>query len=177
MLLPAGLALAAPRRPSPKEKAVLDRLTVHELDESLFPELERAPGVYGIEPSLQRPGADPRIPAPKDARALLLVSYTLLLADVPRGSRWELIAEGPETGDKQRRSTWRMVPPPPEQDNSERLDPLPNPSPAPGALDRGVFWLDLSGPLREQRMRPGDTLTLRLAKSQAVLKLPAAPQR
>jgi hypothetical protein len=176
-LLPVVLASAAPRSLPSKENTMMDTLTLHELDESLFPELEREPGIYGIEPSLQRPGADPRIPAPKESRALLLVSYTLLMSQVPWGSRWELVAEGPESDSPRRRSTWRLVPPPPKEDNHRPLDPDPKLKPAPGALDRGVFWLDLSGPLREQRMRPGDTLTLRLAKSQAVLKLPAAPQR
>ena len=156
---------------------MFDRLTVQQLDESEFPELERQPGVYGVELGLQRPGADARIPAPKEARALLLVSYTLLAADIPWGSRWELVAEGLESDGKQRRHAWHLVPPPPKHENRRPLKPDTDPTPTPGALDRGVFWVDLSGPLREQRMRPGDTLTLRLAKAQAVLKLPAAPPR
>jgi hypothetical protein len=172
----AGIAVAAPRQPPPKEKAVIARLTVHELDDSLFPELEREPGVYGIEPSLQRPGADARIPAPKEARAVLLVSYTLLAADVPWGSRWQLEAEGVGADGKQRRGVWELVPPPPTRENKEPVPPDPRPAP-PGALDRGVFWVDLSAPLHAQLIRPGDTLTLRLAKAQAVLVLPAPPKR
>lgn len=156
---------------------MIARLTVHPLDEAQFPELEREPGVYGIEPSLQRPGVDTRIPAPKDARALLLVSYTLLSADIPWGSRWVLEAEGLEADGKTRRMVWELVPPPPKHENRKPLRPDTNPAPTPGALDRGVFWIDLTAPLHEQRMRPGDTLTLRLAKAQAVLTLPSAPKR
>jgi len=156
---------------------VFDRMTIHELDEADFPELEREPGVYGLEPFLLRPDTDSRIPAPKASQALLLVSFTLLSADVPWGSRWVLVAEGPEVDGKLRRNAWHLVPPPPKHENRQPLKPDTNPARTPGALDRGVFWIDLSAALREQKMRPGDTLTLRLAQAQAQLVLPLALRR
>ena len=156
---------------------MIAQLTVNELDPGEFPELEREPGVYGLELGLQRPGADSRIPAPKESRALLLVSFTLLSAQVPWGSAFELEALGVESDGKERRRVWRLVPPAPRHENRRPLRPDTDPTPTPGALDRGVFWVDLSRPLSEQDMRPGDTLTVRLAKAQASLSLPAAPRR
>lgn len=151
-------------------------LTVHELDPAQFPELDREPGIYGIELSLHRPGADTRLAAPKGARALLMVSFTLPSAQLPWGSRFELEALGLMPDGKERRRLWRLVPPAPRHDNHQPLDPDPDPPP-PGALDRGVFWVDLSQALREGDMRPGDTLTVRVAKAQASLKLPAGTPR
>lgn len=152
-------------------------LTVNELDQGEFPELDREPGVYGIDLALVRPGADPRIPAPKDARALLLVSFTLLAGPPAAESRFELEAMGLEQDGKERRHVWRLVPPPPRHENRRPFPPDTNPTPTPGALDRGLFWIDLSGPLAERTMRPGDTLTVRTAKAQATLALPSAPRR
>ena len=57
------------------------------------------------------------------------------------------------------------------------LRPDTNPAPAPAALDRGILWINLSAPLQERSLRPGDALTLRLAKARTVLTLPAAPKR
>lgn len=152
-------------------------LTVHVLDESQFPELERAPGVYGIEPALLQPGSDPRVPAPKGSLAVLRVSYTLLAADVPWGSRWQLEAVGLSPDGKERRVVWQLLPPPPKRDNRRPIRPDTDPTPTPGALDRGIFWVDLDQPLRQQQLRPGDQLVLRLAQAQAVIRLPAAPGR
>lgn len=149
------------------------QLTVHALDVALFPTLEREPGVYGIEPFLLKPGADTRIPAPKEALVLLLVSYTLLQADVPFGSRWVLGAVGTHDDGSERRASWHLAPPAPKHDNRRRATPDPDTSPTPGALDRGVFWVDLTTPLQQRAMRPGDKLSLQLAKARAELVLPA----
>jgi hypothetical protein len=189
LALPLAAAPAGPARPAsaaatsapaarpPKENPVTPQLTVHELDVQAYPELERAPGVYGIEPALLRPDADPRMAAPQDALLLLRVSFTLLQADVPWGSHWQLEATGLDADGKPRRQQWQLVPPPPKHENRRRLTPDRDTEPTPGALDRGVFWLDLSGPLRSKSLRPGDQLTLRLAKAQATLTMPAVPGR
>ena len=152
-------------------------LTVNELDQGEFPELDREPGVYGLELSLQRPGADPRIPAPVASRALLLVSFTLPAGPPGAPSQFELEALGIRSDGKERRRVWRLVPPAPRRENRRPFAPDTDPTPTPGALDRGVFWVDLSGPLGEREMRPGDTLTVRVANAQASLKLPSAPRR
>lgn len=152
-------------------------LIVNELDPGEFPEFDREPGVYGIDLALVRPGSDRRIPAPKDARALLLVSFTLLAGPPAPEGRFELEALGLEADGKERRQVWRLVSPPPKRENRRPFPPDTDSTPTPGALDRGLFWIDLSGPLAERSMRPGDTLTVRTSKAQASLALPSAPRR
>jgi hypothetical protein len=149
-------------------------LTRHELDVAQFPNLEREPGVYGIEPFLLRADADARIPAPKESPAVLLVSYALLLSAVAKGSTWQLQALGLGPDGKERQQAWLLATPPPKGDNRRRATPDTSAKPDPGAVDRGLFWVDLGPPLLAQALRPGDKLTLRLGAVEASITLPAA---
>ncbi|HNF59995.1 MAG TPA: hypothetical protein PLN89_10495, partial [Elusimicrobiota bacterium] len=63
-----------------------ESLAMHPLDEGLFPEREKEPGVYVIEASIVRPEADPRLALPAGCSAALLVSSTLLAEGVPPGA-------------------------------------------------------------------------------------------
>lgn len=153
-------------------------LTRHWLDVEQFPQFGREPGVYGIVPLLLRGDADPRVPAPKTSPAVLLVSHALLLSSVPKGSTWQLDAVGPGPDGKERRLTWLLAEPPRKGDNLRRATPDPNLRPAPGAVDRGVFWVDLGPPLRDAPgLRPGDRLTVRIGPATASINLPAAMPR
>lgn len=171
LLLTTG-ALARP--PRSKEKPVSPFLTLNPLDEERFPELEREPGVYGVETWLLRPGADARVPVPKESAAALLVSYTLLLRNAPFGTRWQMEAVGPGPDGKERRLAWELNPPPLPGDNIETITPDPNLRPDPGSVDRGVFWVDLGPLVKTQALRPGDQLTLRYGGASTKLALPAA---
>ncbi len=149
-------------------------LTMNPLDEGRFPELEREPGVYGVETWFLRPGADARVPVPKESTAGLLVSYTLLLKNAPFGSRWHMEAVGLGPDGKERRISWGLAPPAPTRDNIQAITPDPNLKADPGSVDRGVFWLDLGPLLKTQSLRPGDQLILRYGTAITTLTLPAA---
>lgn len=149
-------------------------LTLNPLDEERFPELEREPGVYGVETWLLRPGADARVPVPPQSAAALLVSYTLLLRNAPFGTRWHMEAVGPGPDGKERRLAWELAPPPLAGDNIETVTPDPNLRPDPGSVDRGVFWVDLGPLVKAQALRPGDQLKLRYGGASTTLALPAA---
>ncbi len=152
-------------------------LYFHEVDDTLFPELERAPGVYAIEAALLKPGADRRIPVPETSAAALLVSYTLLAAEVPAGSVWQMEVAGTNPDGKQRKAVWALLAPPPKGDNVRRVErPLPAKLPE-GTVYRAVFWVDLSSPLREKMLQPGDTLTLRYGRAAASIALTPPGQR
>ncbi len=151
-------------------------LYLHEVDDALFPELERAPGAYAIEAVLVKPGADPRIPIPEESAAALMVSYTLLAADVPAGSGWQLEIAGMHADGKPRNSVLALMTPPPKRDNVRRVERMPAKLPE-GTIYRAVFWVDLGPLLRDKTMLPGDTLTLRYGNASARIVLPVAGSR
>ena len=145
------------------------------LDLAAFAELEREPGRYLIEAWLKRPDSDKRIPAPPTSPAVLLVSYTLLASEVPPKSAWMLQVQGVGDDGKPRALDIHLLMPPPPGDNMVSARG-PGGPPSPGALYRGVFWLDLAGPLKSRLLRPGDQLTLRYGTAATALSLPAAPR-
>lgn len=165
-----GLALPAAQA---KENRMQTYLYLHEVDDALFPELERAPGVYAIEATLVKQGADPRIPAPKDSTVALMVSYTLLAAEVAEGSAWHLEIAGLHADGKPRNSVLVLKTPPPKQDKPSRVERSPLKLPE-GTIYRAVFWVDLSTILRDKMLLPGDTLTLRYGNATARMVLPAS---
>lgn len=182
-LLTVALVLVAATGPSlakppSKEKSVtaapLPSLTMHLLAFNAFPELQRDPGVFGVQASLLRPGADARVPAPKDTPAVLLVGYTLLASTVPLGTVYRLEATGPGPDGKPRHLQWALVQPPPTMDNVDFVRPNPNLKMDPGQLDSAVFWVDLGGPLRSRQILPGDTLTVVLGEARHSLAVPKA---
>lgn len=148
-------------------------LYLHEVDDALFPELERAPGVYAIEATLVKPGADPRTPVSKDSTVALRVSYTLLAAEVPEGSAWHLEIEGLHADCKPRNSVLVLKTPPPKHDKARRVERSPLKLPE-GTIYRAVFWVDLSPLLRDKILLPGNTLTLRYGNASARVLLPAS---
>lgn len=126
-----------------KENRMQTYLYLHEVDDELFPELERAPGVYSIEAALIKPGANPRIPILKESTVALMVSYTVLV----------------------------LMKPPPKHDNTRQLERPAKIEK--GAIYRAVFWVDPSPVLRDKTLLPGDILTLRYGKASASVVLPA----
>ncbi len=165
----AGGALAGAQ-----EKHMQPYLYFHEMDEALFPERERAPGVYAIEAALVKPGTDPRVPAPKESAAALLVSYRLPAAKNAAGAAWRLEIAGKDAGGKPRKTTLALLAPAPDFDNVARAEPAPSAAPTAGAVDGGVFWVDLGALVRDKTLRPGDALTLRCGDASARVALPAA---
>ena len=150
-------------------QTVLDQ---HVLDDGLFPELERAPGVYGVELMLLKPDQDARVPVPASSRLALLVSYTLLEAAVPRGSRWQLRADGVQPDGQPRQVTMHLAPAPGKRDNMQPIVPDPPVAPAPGMIDRRVFWVDLGPLIAARTLMPRDRLTLTYGTAGAQIALP-----
>lgn len=142
------------------------------LDLAAFPELEREPGRYLVEAWLTKPGSDPRIPWPEKAQAALLVSYTLLAEQVAPGTTWVLQVQG--LGDDGKPRTLHVdLLQPALGDNMARARG-PGGPPSPGALYRGVFWVDLTQALKDRLLRPGDQLNLRYGNAGTTLTLPGA---
>jgi hypothetical protein len=157
-----------------KEKRVHTTLYFHELDEGLYPELERPPGVYAIEPYLVQPGQDKRIPAPKETPVVLLVSFTLLAKMVPQGAAWEMEIDGVLPDGKPKHLTVALIEPPPERDNMQPITPDPSIRLDPGTVFRGVFWVDLLPLMRDKSLQRGDRLILRYGTATASVAIPAA---
>lgn len=147
---------------------MIDILPMQIVSDALFPELERAPGVYGLEGSFVKPGADPRLSLPANCPAALLVSATLLAAEIPPDAPWQLDV-GPKEKSKVR--TYRIAPPAVGGGNLATPDPVPGPLPA-GTVDRVLFWVDLGPLLRGKILAPGDRLTLRHGTAKTELTYP-----
>lgn len=144
------------------------------LDLAAFPEVEHEPGKYLVEAWLKRPGADARIPLPEKSQLALLVSYTLLAEQVPADAAWLLEVQGLGDDGKPRSARFALLEPALGMNMVRARGPGGPPSP--GALYRSVFWVDLTQPLKDRLLRPGDQLSLRYGNAGTTLSLPAAPR-
>ena len=157
---PAIVLTAAYARP--EKKKLNTYIYRNALSYDAFPEYRIANGEKGLHARLIQAGSDGRVPAPKEAKQLLLVVYRLPVSGDPSVA-WNLELNDIETISRsdhtEKRRVFDLILPPVPGDNVQRATLSGAPS-TPGLVQMAAFWLDLSELVSAKILHPGVKLKI-----------------
>lgn len=142
----------------PLKPAIVLKFT--SLDQELFAELERDPGIYGIEAWIVRTHEDPRLSLPDDVPFTVLVSSTLLAGQLPESAVWHVLLTRLKLDGNPHLIDIGLIEDEPFEDNSVPIDPDPTMVLPPGTVFRRLFHIDLRPLWVMDLLHGGDRLTI-----------------